>query len=176
MPLFFPTRTFSHVREISPQYLRELGIKGVLLDVDNTLSFHGAPEPDIRALQWVKNIQRCGIKAAVVSNNSKERVAPFAAKLGLPFFSMAGKPFPLGYWRAAKSLGLPRARLLVVGDQIFTDILGANLAGMRSALVKPLKKEEKGFRFRRWMEKRIRGRYEKRYGGAERPRLKTKGR
>ena len=154
MALFIPTRFFHRVEEITINDLRQMGIRGVLLDVDNTLSRHGDPTPLPAALDWVRGLQAAGIKTLVVSNNQEERVAPFAQKLGLDFISKAAKPLPSGFRRGQKALGLPAKSLLVVGDQLFTDILGANLAGMPSALVEPIQMEATPlFRVKRRLER-----------------------
>ncbi len=154
MALFIPTRFYRRVEDITQNDLQQMGIQGVLLDVDNTLSPHGDPTPLPTALQWVYGLQAAGIKVLIVSNNKTERVAPFAAKFGLDFISKAAKPLPSGFRRGQDRLGLPREKLLVVGDQLFTDILGANLAGMPSALVEPIEPENKPlFRVKRWLEK-----------------------
>ena len=110
----------------------------LVLDVDNTMSPHGSqtPFPGVRA--WAQSVTASGVKLIVVSNNYKKRVAPFAAQFNLPFVSFACKPFPVGYLRAKKMAGTPRRECLVVGDQIFTDTLGANNAGVTPLLVEPI--------------------------------------
>lgn len=154
MALFVPTRFCRRVEEITREGLQQMGIRGVLLDVDNTLSPHGDPTPLPAALQWVNELQAAGIKVLIVSNNKEERVAPFAAKFGLGFIANAAKPLPLGFRRGQALLGLPKEALLVVGDQLFTDILGANLAGMPSVLVEPIEMENKPlFRIKRRLER-----------------------
>ncbi|MGI6260807.1 MAG: YqeG family HAD IIIA-type phosphatase [Acutalibacteraceae bacterium] len=156
MSLFYPNMMLRRVQELSPEELRQAGIRGILLDVDNTLSPHGAPEPEPEALEWIKKMKREGFVLCVVSNNTEERVAPFAKKLGLAFSAMAGKPLPFGFCRAAAKLGLSRRQVLAVGDQLFTDICGANLAGIRSALVEPLEPEHAlRFRLKRRLERPV---------------------
>ena len=154
MALFIPARFYRRVEDITQNDLQQMGIQGVLLDVDNTLSPHGAPTPLPTALQWVYGLQAAGIKVLIVSNNKTERVAPFAAKFGLDFISKAAKPLPSGFRRGQDRLGLPREKLLVVGDQLFTDIWGAKNAGLRNILVKPINpKEEIQIVLKRYLEK-----------------------
>ena len=167
MALFMPRRLFHRVEEIAPAYLKQNGIRGVLLDVDNTLSPHGAPEPEEQACRWLKAVQKQGIEVIIVSNNTNARIAPFAQKLGLRFISMAAKPLPYGFLRAKKQLGMKRRELAVIGDQIFTDMFGANLAGMHAFLVEPIEPETSlRFRIKRRIERPIVQRLKKRGGQA----------
>ena len=98
-----------------------------------------------------------GIKLLIVSNNKAERVTPFAETLGLHFVPNGAKPLPKGFKQAIAELraeGIPKNRIAAVGDQIFTDILGANLAGIRSVFVYPIEFETSlPFRFKRTIEK-----------------------
>ena len=88
-------------------------------------------------------------------------MAPFAAQFELPFIPSANKPFRYGINKARKLLGLTSAEILIVGDQVFTDILGANLFRMKSVLLEPVDNEDSlTFRFRRWLEKRVRRKIE----------------
>lgn len=154
MSLFYPDQMVRRVQELSPRELHRAGVRGILLDVDNTLSPHDAPEPLPEALDWIGQMKREGFLLCVVSNNTEERVAPFAERLGLAFSSGARKPLPFGFRRAAKQLGLSRRQVLAVGDQLFTDICGANLAGIRSVLVEPIEPEKQRFlRFKRRLER-----------------------
>ena len=138
MAVFRPTGTLHCVTELTPELLKALNVHMIVLDVDNTMSPHGSqtPFPGVRA--WAQSVTASGVKLIVVSNNYKKRVAPFAAQFNLPFVSFACKPFPVGYLRAKKMAGTPRRECLVVGDQIFTDTLGANNAGVTPLLVEPI--------------------------------------
>lgn len=154
MSIFTPSHRYKRVAGISPAALRAAGIRGILLDVDNTLSPHNAPTPEPDAVQWLRELAQSGIAVMIVSNNHAPRVAPFAARLGLPYVSRGAKPLPVGFRRAQRMLGLPRAALAVVGDQLFTDILGGNLAGMTTWLVDPICPETGWFfRLKRALER-----------------------
>lgn len=160
MAVFKPTGTLHCVTELTPELLKALHVHMIVLDVDNTMSPHGSqtPFPGVRA--WAQSVTASGVKLIVVSNNYKKRVAPFAAQFNLPFVSFACKPFPVGYLRAKKMAGTPRRECLVVGDQIFTDILGANLCGMRSVLLDPLSPDPSAtVRFKRRLEGFLRPHY-----------------
>ncbi len=160
MALLFPTAAVPKAYDITADSLRALDIKGLILDIDNTLTTHDHPLPDGRILQWLDQMRAAGIRLILLSNNHSPRVAPFAKKLGLAFEADAKKPLPGGYRRAALAMGLAPRQTAVVGDQIFTDILGANLAGMASILVEPFQMEPFfRFRFKRFLERGILKRY-----------------
>ena len=156
MGIFKPTVLRRRVQELSPGLLRELGVRAVLLDVDNTIAPYGVRRPVAGAAQWARGLTQEGFRVVIVSNNYKKRVSSFAAQLGLPCISFALKPLPFGYVRAAKMLGLRCRDCAIIGDQIFTDILCGRLAGCTSILVEYMEEEGYGFYVtkRRW-EKRV---------------------
>ena len=160
MALLFPTTAVPKAYDITADGLRKMGVEGLILDIDNTLTTHDHPVPDSRILQWLDQMRAADIRLILLSNNHPPRVAPFAQKLGLAFEADAQKPLPGGYRRAASAMGLSPRQTAVVGDQIFTDVLGANLAGMPSILVEPLQMEPFfRFRLKRFLEKGILRRY-----------------
>ena len=153
MKILQPDILLHRVTDITPQLLRELCVRGLVLDVDNTLAMDRAQAPLPGLEQWIGEMKAGGISLTILSNNSAARVSPFAGRLGLPFVSRAAKPLCFGYLRAARSLSLPRREVAIVGDQVFTDILGGNLAGLRSILVEPIRLENGwSFRVRRHFE------------------------
>lgn len=152
--LFKPTYVFKDVTEITAEFLKSHNIKGLLLDLDNTLTTHNNPIPPQTSLDWLDKMRAAGIKMMIVSNNSAERVEPFAKGLGLHFVPNGKKPLTFGYTRAQKEMGIDKQRLAAVGDQVFTDILGSNLKGIRSIFVFPIEPETSlPFRFKRACEK-----------------------
>lgn len=160
MALFKPTGTLHRVTDITPELLGALGIRAIVLDVDNTMSTHGSQTPHTGVLEWTREISARGVELIVVSNNYKKRVAPFAAQFDLPYISFACKPSPFGYLRAKKLADVRAGECLVVGDQIFTDILGANLCGMPSVLLDPIARDPAmTVRFKRWLEHFLRPHY-----------------
>lgn len=157
MSLCMPDAAEERITDITPEQLRSMGIKALILDADNTLSGHGSQVPFEGVLEWVARMREEGFSAVIVSNNFKKRVKPFAETFGLPYISMALKPFPLGYLRAVRLMNVSRKETAAIGDQIFTDILGARWTGVRSILVTP-QGEESVLRFgwRRRLEAPIR--------------------
>lgn len=152
--LFRPTYVFDKVTGVTPQFLRDKRIKGLLLDLDNTLTTHNNPVPPQSSLDWLDTMRSAGIKMIIVSNNHPPRVKPFADALRLDFESEGRKPLTFGYTRAIKRLGLDKKNVAAVGDQIFTDVLGSNLKGIRSIFVFPIEPEtSRPFRFKRAIEK-----------------------
>ena len=152
--MFHATVALRSVLQIQPGLLRQYGIRGLMLDLDNTLTTHDNPAPAEGVLSWIGLMRQAGIAMMIVSNNRPRRVQPFAAALGLPFVAEGAKPLPRGFRLAQKRMQLPFSQLAVVGDQIFTDILGANLCGVKSIYVRPIQYENKGFlRVKRWLER-----------------------
>ena len=147
---------FRKTVDITPDFLKSHGIKGIILDVDNTLTTHDNPVPAEGIKEWLENMRSSGIKLIIVSNNHPERVKPFADPLGLDFVSDSGKPLRKGYTAAMKKMGLTQKETAAVGDQLFTDIWGANFAHITSIYVKPIELEgrhKRFIRFKRVLEK-----------------------
>lgn len=152
--LFKPTYVFDKVGDITPDFLKSKNIKALILDLDNTLTTHNNPEVPQKSLDWVNAMKAAGIKLIIVSNNHPPRVKPFADKLDVGFECEGRKPLTFGYTRAIKRLGLKKKYVASVGDQIFTDVLGCNLKGIRSLFVFPIEPEtSRPFRFKRWCER-----------------------
>ena len=105
-------------------------------------------------------MQQSGIKLMVLSNSKRYRIEPFAASIGLPFISLGCKPLPTGYLRGVKALGENRKNVAIVGDQIFTDVLGGNAVGVKTILLTPIKLEDGwSFKIRRKLEKKLYKKY-----------------
>ncbi len=145
--LFKPNYVFNSVCDITPQFLAQQGIKALILDLDNTLTTHNNPRPANGVLEWISQMKGQGVKLIILSNNHYPRIKPFADALGLDFVTEAGKPLTGGYKRAVKQLGFTKAEVASVGDQIFTDVLGCNLAGIKCIFTFPIEYET-GFWFR----------------------------
>lgn len=143
--LFLPDLMFDSVFDADLQLLKCYNIKALILDVDNTLTSHGNPVPLDGIAEWLGILKSGGIKLAIVSNNVQKRVKPFADLLGLDYVSMACKPLTFGITKARKKLGCEKKNTAIIGDQIFTDVLAGNLAGITSFLVTPVKIEDTAF-------------------------------
>lgn len=156
MPIFQPNILFHRITEIPVEFFVQKGIKLVILDVDNTLTTHGNPTPADGVVDWIRAVKTVGITLAILSNNTNERVKPFADELGLPFVAMACKPLTIGLTKACKLYKMHKSQVCLIGDQIFTDILGGNLKGVCTILVEPYE-PEKGtmFAIKRMLEKPI---------------------
>lgn len=126
------------IYDISPQRLKELDIKLVLTDLDNTLIAWNYPEATDESIQWIEDVKNEGIEVAIISNNSQKRVEKVASVLKLPFIARAFKPSRRGIHLALEKFDVKENELIMVGDQLFTDVLGANRAGVKNVLVKPI--------------------------------------
>lgn len=158
MPILFPTICLKRVTDITLDLLNDLSVNTMLLDVDNTLAAPESMRLFDGVLDWINTLKKANIKLVIISNNYRRRVEPFANSLDLPFISFAMKPLPFKMARTIKKINSTKSEILLVGDQIFTDILGANLAHIKSVLLEPVvKKSEKiTVSLRRYLEKPIR--------------------
>lgn len=156
MSIFFPDERFHRITDIPVEKLLERGFEGIILDVDNTLTTHDNPVPAEGVINWLQTAAAAGIKLMILSNNSPERVRPFAELLGLEFVSNGKKPLPQGYRHTLAKMGIKGEKALAVGDQIFTDVLGAGLAGIYCIFVDPIEPEKTAFfKLKRALEKPI---------------------
>ncbi len=133
-----PDLRVDRVEQVTARRLEGLDVGGLLLDVDETLLPAAARTPDPAIVAWARGLEDAGIRLAIVSNGRPGRVASVAAALGVPGRALTGKPWPGAFRRGARTLGLPPERCAMVGDQLFTDVLGARAAGLRTVLVAPL--------------------------------------
>ena len=152
--MLLPQHYFRRIECIPIDWLMGLGVRAVLLDVDNTLTTHDNPEIYPAAKRWLQKAAEAGLRLVVVSNNHAPRVAPFARREGLDFECDAHKPLPGGLRRACRRLGVCPREAAVVGDQLFTDMLGGNLVGAVTILVQPIEPENGWFfRLKRALER-----------------------
>lgn len=146
----------------TPEFLTSIGVRGVIVDVDNTLEPYENPEPGAHVVAWLEGLNSVGISASIVSNNSAERIELFNKGLGLPAYYKSGKPFKKSVLRAMSDMGTSVEDTILIGDQVFTDVLAAHNAGIRAILVPPIKDKRDLFtRLKRWMEKPVLRRYYK---------------
>mgnify|MGYP003292942507 CR=1 FL=1 len=141
---------------ISAEELKEMGIKAITLDADNTSSYDRTTNPIPGAKEWVDSIKNAGIKVILLSNAKKKRAIILADQYEIPVIGLSCKPLPFGYIRAVLKLRVKPSEICMVGDQLFTDIMGANLMGFKSIYCYPIAKEKQqavGFAIKRFGEK-----------------------
>lgn len=140
--ILYPNSYLKSVKDVTLSLLVQNNIKGIILDVDNTLIDYYKKMPE-GILEWCKELQEKEICFCIASNsNKKAKVEKVATTLGIPFIYFAKKPLKLGLRKAQKIMKLSQKEIAVVGDQIFTDILGANRCGMFSILVDPIQEKD----------------------------------
>ena len=151
---FKPDIKLDSITEISVELLKKYNINALILDVDNTLSTHHGQVLTEGLEEWLNIMRENNISLTILSNSTTKRLEPFANKIGLDFISIGLKPLPFGYFRAIKKLKSKRKNTAIVGDQIFTDTLGGNIAGVKTILLTPIKPETSlRFRIKRKNEK-----------------------
>lgn len=139
---------------ITPEGLKQHGIYGLILDIDNTLVATHTKEADEKVIRYIKSLNENGIKTVIVSNAKRERVELFSRPFNIEYVYKALKPFGRGFDVAIKKMGLPREQVAIIGDQLFTDVLGGNFKGIHSILLKPIDLNEPlPIKFKRLFEK-----------------------
>jgi len=146
-----PDRFAPRLHDVDHDELEAAGIRGLIIDLDNTLLGFRETELAREHLDWVAQARERGFRIAMVSNNFSARVTTLAAQLNVVCFPNALKPLPFGFLRAKRSLQLRRREIAVVGDQLFTDVLGGKLCGHYTILTEPIELKDfaitKVFRF-----------------------------
>lgn len=151
--IFYPTECADSTYQIPFQDWYERGYRGVIFDIDNTLVPHDAPATE-EAILLFDNLRAMGFDTCLTSNNKEPRVAAFAASVGSKYIYKAGKPGKKGYLKAMEKMGTKTDNTLFVGDQLFTDVYGANRTGIPTILVKPIHpKEELQIVLKRYLER-----------------------
>ena len=158
--LLTPDYLFERFDEVTPHFLQKLGIRGLLIDIDNTLAPYEQPEPDERIRTWFSALEAAGIRSALISNNHPPRVELFNATLGLPADPDSGKPGSRALLAAMEEMGVSPEETAGLGDQLLTDTLAAHRLDLISIIVPPIKdKKTLFFRFKRLLEKPFLRRY-----------------
>ena len=159
---FFPDLMVDSISDIDLLKLKERNIKGLILDIDNTLVPSRTKEAGNQTIDWFESVKDKGMKACIVSNASRTRVVKFTENLKVFAIHRASKPSSKALIKAAKHMGTLPEETAVVGDQIFTDIYGGNKLNMYTILVKPIDKREFFFvRLKRIPEKLVFRNYHK---------------
>lgn len=142
LTLLAPKLSVNTLYDLNILQLKQQGILGIVFDLDNTIIPWGSPDLCPEVLVWIKNLTHEGFKLCLVSNNGKGRVRQIAAQCDIPFIARALKPSRNGFRKAATVMELTPDRVAVIGDQLFTDILGGNRLGMYTIWVKPMATKE----------------------------------
>ncbi len=140
--ILHPDICVDSVLDIPLEELERRGITSFILDLDNTMTEWNNNEVKPEIIAWVDKLKKTGAKACIVSNNKESRVRAVAQVLDVPYVCRAGKPLGRAFRRALDKLGSRPEETSVVGDQVFTDVLGGNLMGMLTILVSPLNPRE----------------------------------
>lgn len=153
MEQFYPREWADSIYQIPWDLWFEKGMRGVIFDIDNTLVPHGEPA-DEQVIVLFEKLHGMGWKTYLLSNNKEPRVASFAAQVDSPYIYKGSKPSVKNYRKAVEAMGTSLGTTLFVGDQLFTDVYGANRAGIYGILVKPINpKEEIQIVLKRYLEK-----------------------
>ena len=133
-----PKKIYTSVCELTPEYLKKRGIGVLLMDFDNTIVPYTCDVPTKEVSGWLEAMKASGITMCVVSNTTRGRAVTFCESHGIDCITHARKPFQRGIREALRRYGNCDGKIALVGDQIFTDVLGANCGGITSILVKPI--------------------------------------
>lgn len=151
----FPKKVIKSVYRLNYQDYFDRGFRGIIVDIDNTLVRDNAPA-NHKAKKLIKGLKKIGFRTCIVSNSSRDRVRTFAKKVKSPYVYKARKPSPKGIQKAMRIMDTDPASTLFIGDQIYTDILAANNAGVYSILTDVIDPEErKQVKIKRFFEKPI---------------------
>lgn len=133
-----PSLHVDSIYDIDLQALKNRGIKGIITDLDNTLIEWDRPNATPELMDWLNRLKQEGFQVIIVSNNNRIRVSAFADPLGIPYIHAAKKPTRTPFKDAMKRLALTPEQIVVIGDQMFTDVLGGNRLGLYTVLVVPV--------------------------------------
>ena len=160
-----PDYMFGTFDEITPAFLKSIGVRALLIDIDNTLAPYEEPDPNERIMAWFEELKKNGIQASLVSNNHAPRVERFNKPLGLIAYPNSGKPSRKTLERAMRELGATHAETAMLGDQLLTDCFAGKHIGLRSIIVPPIKdKTNLFFRSKRFLERPFIRKYAKKNG------------
>lgn len=163
-----PDYMFGTFVEVTPAFLQSIGVRALLIDIDNTLAPYEQPDPDERILDWFSELEKNGIRTALVSNNHAPRVERFNKSLGLIAYPDSGKPGRKTLERAMKELGVTHTETAMLGDQLLTDCFAGKHIGLRAIIVPPIKdRTNLFFRSKRFLERPFIRKYAKQNGYQE---------
>lgn len=154
-----PDAVVTRVEEVTAGLLGGWGVRGVVLDLDNTIVPWNTSDVSLDVRQWVRELSDAKIGVCLLTNNYTRRASQVAQLLDIPIIKVAFKPSPMAFRSALRVMEIAPHEAAVVGDQLYTDVLGGKLVGMRAVLVEPLSTREFfTTRFVRWLERPLRAR------------------
>ena len=163
-----PDYMFGTFEEVTPAFLQSIGVRALLIDIDNTLAPYEEPDPDERILDWFRELEKAGIRASLVSNNHAPRVEKFNRTLGLDAYPDSHKPKRGTLETAMKRMGVTHAETAMLGDQLLTDAYAGKHIGLVAITVPPIKdKTNLFFRAKRFLERPFIRRYARVHGYRE---------
>lgn len=136
--VLLPTWRAESISDITTDFLKQQGVELLMLDFDNTIVPYTTNVPTVQVKRWLEQIKESAIAVCIVSNSRKGRVPDFCREYGLPCITHARKPFSDGIRRCLQQFQVPADKAVLVGDQIYTDTLGGNCAGVRTLLVEAI--------------------------------------
>jgi HAD superfamily phosphatase (TIGR01668 family) len=142
LKILYPQLYVNTILDIPLQELKKANIKAFILDLDNTVTSWNSSHVTEEIIEWFNLIKVEGFKACILSNNGEKRVLAVAESLGIPYIHRAQKPRRGAFYRAVELMGVTAGETAVIGDQIFTDVLGGNRAGLFTILVVPISSKE----------------------------------
>lgn len=159
MKKFIPTYHAQNIYEVTVDFFDKIGIKNVLIDLDNTLASYRQHEADEKAIDYIQKLHDFGYNVVIVSNNRGPRVASFAKTAHVEFKAKMYKPLKVNFKALLKSKAFDRNETILIGDQLLTDVFVANRVGIRSMLVEKLVEEDQWTtRVNRFFERPLRKR------------------
>lgn len=160
--VLYPTHYINSIFDLSIETLKEQGIKGVIFDIDNTLVPYDVAEPTDEIIEFFNKIQQAGMRITLVSNNTEDRVVKFNEKLKVLALHKAQKPLTKSFKKALEMMKCEKNEVIIVGDQVFTDVYGGNCIGIKTYLVSPISdKDEWQTKIKRGLERQVIKRYKK---------------
>ena len=160
-----PDYMFATFDAVTPAFLQSIGVRALLIDIDNTLAPYEEPDPNQKILDWFKTLEENGIRVALVSNNHAPRVERFNKPLGLLAYPDSGKPGRKTLEHAMKKLEVTHAETAMLGDQLLTDCFAGKHIGLRAIIVPPIKdKTNLFFRSKRFLERPFIRKYARQHG------------
>lgn len=153
---FLPDEHVKSVLDITPDQLKDKGMKGIITDLDNTLVEWDRPQATPQLIRWFDNMRKNQIHVTIVSNNKEARVKSFSDPLKIPFIYRARKPLGKAFHQAISRMGINKEEAVVIGDQLLTDVFGGNRSGFHTILVVPVAETDGiATKFNRFVERQL---------------------